>query len=397
MQTDSFLRFVRELEILPIFALILGSWGCVGPTTPFGAIHRLTTPSQLRLDPSVDPAAEPNMQQQQLPSPSTAKVDRQGFYAPAPSTPRIELFPNRQVLHTRRDLKVVVFDPKGISESSRWRVYYNGYEVTHQLVPTVSELDSISPRKWTLEFKNLRVRAEKDNRIQFAYFTSPNQPPVVRSWLPPECHMDQIQQIATTEDFALSADLLNRIDRLSRDFNFNPSLLAGLVAQESGFNPQAISWAKAIGLTQVTPIADLEIARFQPLWPRSSSINRLPAGIVKGLITAGKLTAKDDWRLNPELSLRGGLTFLSYLTDYWASDPVFSQLKEKSAFSKQLATQIILASYQSGASRVKKAILENNQDFLASENLTEARKYVGRVSSYCYHFSNREDLYAKSP
>lgn len=393
-QTDDFFSFVKELKVLPIFALILSSWGCVGPTTPFGAIHRLTTPSQLKFDPSVDPAADPSMQP---PSPSKTKMDKQGFYAPAPSPPRIELFPNRQVLHSRRDLKVVIFDPKGIAESSRWRVYYNGYEVTHQLIPTVNEVESISRKEWTLEFKNLRVRAEKDNHIQFAYFTSPNQPPVIRSWLPPECHMDQIQQIATTEAFTLSANLLDRIDRLSRDFNFNPSLLAGLVAQESAFNPQAISWAKAIGLTQVTPIADLEIARFQPLWPRSASISRFPAGIVKGLINAGKLTARDDWRLNPELSLRGGLTFLNYLANYWAGDPVFSQLKEKSAFPKQLATQIILASYQSGASRVKKAILENNQNFLTSENLMEARKYVGRVSSYCYHFSNREDLYANSP
>lgn len=400
---DRFIRLIlvhflgEKILLFPLLFLPLPLWGCVGPTTPFGAIHHLGIFSSVKVNliPHNQNQATPPEKSQQ--NSSAKDLDPHGFYAPIPSPPKISFFPDRQVLHDRRDFKVVIFDPKGISENSRWRVYYNGYDVTSQFVPSANKTESSQHREWTLEFKNLRLRPEKDNFIQLAYFSNPNQKPTVQSWLPPECPLREIQPVVTTETFTPSSSLIKKIDQWSKQHQVNPSLITGLVAQESGFNPHAVSWAKAIGLTQVTPLGDLEISRVQPDWPRANSISRFPAAVVKTLISTGHLTAKDDWRLNPELSIRGGLTMIDYLLGYWENEPLLKQLTQSSSQASQLKTNVILASYQAGAARVKKALNERQQNFLRADYLSQARKYVRRVNSYCYHFSQNEDLYAKSP
>ncbi len=49
--------------------------------------------------------------------------------------------------------------------------------------------------------------------------------------------------------------------RNAEDRNLDPFLLAGLIRQESEFNPAAISRAKAYGLTQVMPGTGRQFAR----------------------------------------------------------------------------------------------------------------------------------------
>ncbi|MCB0361270.1 MAG: transglycosylase SLT domain-containing protein [Bdellovibrionales bacterium] len=379
--------FQSHIALLGLFLSFL-LWGCVGPTTPFGAIHSLNHTQKSQLTPS---------KVQTTNSSGSSRLDDQGFYSPVPSPPSIRFFPDRQVLHDRRDFRVTISDPKGFGSQSQWRVYYNGFDVTHQLIPTADKMESPQNKEWTLEFKNLRLRPNRNNIVQFAYFSGPHQAPLVEIWSSPECFLRNLQSIANTDQFEPPPNLVRNIDHWSRAHQINPNLLAGLVAQESGFDPQAVSWAKAIGLTQVTPLGDLEISRFQPDWPRATSITKYPAPIVKTMITAGRITAQDDWRLNPELSIRGGLTMIDYLIDYWKDEPLLSSLQKVSHEPEQLTTEVILASYQSGAARVKRAITSLGMRFLSSESLDEARKYVGRVSSYCYHFSQKENTYEKTP
>ena len=49
--------------------------------------------------------------------------------------------------------------------------------------------------------------------------------------------------------------------RTARQRELDPFLLAGLIRQESEFNPQAISHAQAYGLTQVRPATGRQFAR----------------------------------------------------------------------------------------------------------------------------------------
>jgi len=51
------------------------------------------------------------------------------------------------------------------------------------------------------------------------------------------------------------------LERAARDEGIEPFLLAGLIRQESEFNPQALSHANAYGLTQVRPVTGKQFAR----------------------------------------------------------------------------------------------------------------------------------------
>jgi soluble lytic murein transglycosylase len=51
------------------------------------------------------------------------------------------------------------------------------------------------------------------------------------------------------------------LDRTARAEGIDPFLLAGLIRQESEFNPQALSPANAYGLTQVRPVTGRQFAR----------------------------------------------------------------------------------------------------------------------------------------
>ena len=70
------------------------------------------------------------------------------------------------------------------------------------------------------------------------------------------------------------ADLL----RTAQERALDPYLLAGLIRQESEFNPQAVSRAKAYGLTQIRPATGRQFARKSGVSksPRARSPSRRP-------------------------------------------------------------------------------------------------------------------------
>jgi membrane-bound lytic murein transglycosylase MltF len=170
--------------------------------------------------------------------------------------------------------------------------------------------------------------------------------------------------------------------------NINPILLASLVAQESSFNPKAVSIARAVGLTQVTPIADHDIRSIDPTlksYPHSSKLTYLD---LKYKIFRGIINEKNDWRLNEEKSLEGGAIYLEWLKGYWTNQ------KNKEFLSRYLTnikeTDIILASYNSGATRVRNNIIRLKNNWLQSNQLGEAKKYVYNIKSYCNDFKENK-------
>ena len=107
---------------------------------------------------------------------------------------------------------------------------------------------------------------------------------------------------------------------------------------------------------------------------------------LKYKIFRGVINKNNDWRLDKYKSLEGGAVFLRQLTDYWETEKNLKLLE--SQFKNIPKTDIILASYNSGAHRVKRNIKKHNKEWIWSKELNEARKYVMNIKSYCYQFKN---------
>lgn len=218
--------------------------------------------------------------------------------------------------------------------------------------------------------------------------------PSYSQFRPPVCHPFTPGNIDQIPGFSPPEGYIHLINTMAQESRLNPHYLAGLIAQESGFDPKAVSWAKAIGLTQITPIAEEEIIRLKGgkiAWPRYSGINDLSFGSLKALIMSGKINSSSEWRLNPRHSIAGGIDYIDYLTKFWGSNSNRQTLDLLPGDSKTNFSRVLLASYNSGASRVGSAIKKSGDDWLKQNNLQEARKYVNRIFSYCYHFAEKEN------
>lgn len=330
--------------------------GCAGPTSPFGAIDFFNGDGgKLELSQS--------------------------------DTKGIEFNPGRQVLHGKADLKVRIVAENPIEKDHELSVSYNGRNVSKVFgkhLTQYSEADKVVD----VTFPSVRLRPDKKHEIALRFLTSKSNPAetLQAHFMPPECPTVEMQTVVTTEDFKPQEEILQHLHRMSNLYGFNPAMLTGIIAQESGFNKKAISKARAVGLTQMTKLADDQIKTKIPTWPRDLRFTALPLWHLEKKVEDGEITEKNDWRLDPYKSIEGGLLYLSYLRDYWRK-PTNSELIEKYAGGD--ATAVLLASYNSGAARVKAQLEQHNKRWMFSSELNEAFKYVNKVTSFCYHFSRR--------
>jgi soluble lytic murein transglycosylase len=129
----------------------------------------------------------------------------------------------------------------------------------------------------------------------------------------------------------------------ARSRNLNPNLVAGLIRQESEFNPDAISPANADGLMQVRPGTGAEIAR-------AAGIQRFTARML----------------FQPEVNLKIGAA-------------IFRSMLDKHAGSIEQT----LAAYNAGPNRVAQWRTWNTfrepAEFVESIPFTETRDYVQGV------------------
>jgi len=134
-------------------------------------------------------------------------------------------------------------------------------------------------------------------------------------------------------------DLVNQ----STASDLDPHIVAGLVRQESEFNPKVISPARAYGLTQIVPSTGRQLAR--------------KAGI-RGFSTS--------MLFQPSTNLRLGTTYLRSLLDQWGGK-----------------WEQTLASYNAGKSHVLEWItwgdFREPAEFVETIPFTETREYVQSV------------------
>jgi len=123
----------------------------------------------------------------------------------------------------------------------------------------------------------------------------------------------------------------------------DPYLLAGLIRQESEFNPAAVSHANALGLTQLIPGTGRMMARGQ-------GITRFQSGLL----------------FQPEVSLRLGAAYLKQQLTLWNGN-----------------LEQTLAAYNAGPGRVREWLAWSSYrepaEFVESIPFTETREYVQAV------------------
>ncbi len=205
----------------------------------------------------------------------------------------------------------------------------------------------------------------------------------------PECPIGLSFQVKNYADFDVNKKIKDIFTDHSDEFQVNPTLLASLVAQESSFNPNAVSSAKAIGLTQITPLAAHEISKMNPHWPINKKVNKLNYMQIRYQVESGILNETNDWRLNTKKSLIGGSRYMTKIDEYWNKEKNSELLNQYNY--KYPREAVILASYNSGPSRVKRQMKDYHEDWINSPKLNEARKYVQNILGYCHDFTN-EDL-----
>lgn len=298
----------------------------------------------------------------------------------------IDISPKKQIFHKKYPLKITINDPNGIQEESIFNIYYNGDKVDHWWKSYTSK--KVSDTKLVITIPNFRLLAEQRNDIEFIYQRKDNNDFATKKYTTPVC---PIQNHLTLQDklgFDISEDIAQYINTEGKKHHINPSLLAGLIAQESSFNPKAVSYAKAIGLTQVTNRASYHVTLNFKGWPVYPYVEKMSYLKLKYLISSNKIDEQQDWRLNRKKSILGGIEYLRYLDNYWSLRSHESLLNR--SFHKVPRTQIILASYNSGPYRVKKAIQKMGPKWLTDNSLNAARYYVNNIQSYCYDFSTQK-------
>jgi soluble lytic murein transglycosylase-like protein len=120
------------------------------------------------------------------------------------------------------------------------------------------------------------------------------------------------------------------IEQAAARYGLDPSLLSGLIEQESGFNPTATSSAGAQGLTQLMPSTAASLGVSEPL--------------------------------NPAQSIEGGARYLSGLLNQFGGN-----------------TADALAAYNAGPSAV--------EQYGGVPPYTETQQYVAKVLGYAASFS----------
>lgn len=344
-------------SILIIFSF--GITACVGPTSPFGAINQLTV--------------------------FTKNSERD----PAQDRYQVQFSPSRQLYHDKTDFSIEIQSTKFIPEDLQVRVMHNQYDVTRSFLKSARVHNSADFKRRYYVIPNFRLKALDPNQITVQIYHDQKRI-LTRDYQSPHCLLTETRHYTPASHFRSATPYLRMIQSIAEHEKTNPALLGALVTQESGFDPQAVSFAKAIGLTQVTPLAEEQIFSKIETWPRFPGIKDMSYLAIRSKIAMGEMRADNDWRLDPEKSLIGGLSYLQYLQKYWSLETNKALIDKLQGDPDQILTDLVLASYNSGPARVRQAVVTRGGMWKQHEKLKSALRYLRKVKSYCYHYSKDE-------
>lgn len=341
-------------------------FSCAGPHSPFGAINN---PQEIKSHiPLMDNTKNVSAR-------SIASTD----------DIKIKVYPPRILFHRSETLNITL-ESEAMQKLNlkQFKVYYNGIDVTQSFLDRSTISENYLKDKILIKTPGQRFLPDRDSHIVFQYKDS------IHEYKKPECNIFNKQDVLSYDQFSHKEKIIKNIVGQLKRSSVNPNFMLGLVAQESAFDPKAISWAKAIGLTQITNSAATHVTHNYPKWKQYNDIDKLSTIQLKAMIMAGVINKNNEWRLNQDKSVQGAVDYIKYLYQYWDREYNYQQLVSTFGSENSIPmTDIILASYNSGAYRVRKNLKHNEKNWLKSSELKEARKYVGRIKSYCYTFANQ--------
>jgi len=348
---------------LALFGTLFIYTSCAGPYHPFGSNYSV---SQIGND---------------LLNKSTAKETSDDL-----DSENITFSPKYQVLHESRNFSIEIKRTKN-SNDERVYFYYNNTDITKQ-VEAISNLEKYSD-KLVYKIDKLTLPPVESHNFSVIYKPTPEANPIGKTYPFPNCDIHDDPLLSSAKIRARTS-VKNALKKISEETKLNSALMAGLIEQESSFNPKAVSWAKAVGLTQITPLAEKQLLENKdydsyPRW------GRLPASVLKTYIETGKINKHNDWKLDPMQSIKGGFDYLDYISTYWKKPQNVEAFPDQIKNNNEELTSIILASYNSGPSRVKRNLLKRGMYWLEARELKEARKYVYKVKSYCRQYAIERD------
>lgn len=376
------------VALISMFPLLMA---CAGPATPFGAIDEIVPlpffPEYQARQHCVGVLAE---------SPSCRQLLIHHLRVSEPGEvrePQVDFIfrPPRQIWHQLSDFTIDVLSETPVSDPE-FQIFYNVNDVTKVFLSHATVTGSEDRLSMRYAFRDLQLPASSQHEISIVFRPNPWAEAVEVNYSEPICRSDEQWSVRNTRPFDPDPSLLSLIEHLSIEGSTNPSLISGLIAQESGFEPEAVSWAKAIGLTQVTELADQELEKRFKNWPRNPDVSEMSVPLIKSMIKIGHINPDNDWRLNPAYSIQGGIEYLGIVSEYWSRADNRAILATLHLDSPDELLNVLLASYNSGPARVKQQIKNLKADWLMSEQLKEANRYVRKIRSYCYHFSREDNV-----
>ena len=410
MKKTSFGTLEKRSDSQGLTLLLLILAGCAGPTSPFGGVHpwdltqsapEASTSEVLDLSSNIAnflalPVGLP------LEEDWAKKLSRQNSELPW------VLMDPEHINYTRPEvLRIYIHDPGNTGHRPLIRLTYDDWDLTAKIRDSAN-WHKISATDWQFTSAKLKFSPARVGELRVSFLAKASKKWVSTQLLEPHCRFANQEglRIQQTGRFSVPPELLAQIESLSHDSKINPNLVAGLIAQESGFNIRAVSMSKALGLTQVTPLAEKEVVARHPEYPQFPGLNDYSFLRLLTLIKTEEIGPHQEWRLDPAHSIVGGITFLELEREYWnrfanssagagGTPPLLRsparEAVEKSLNKRSLTEQdkmlLLLASYNSGAARVKRAYLQNRKMWLKDESLSEARVYVHKISSYCSQFA----------
>lgn len=294
--------------------------------------------------------------------------------------------PKYQVLHESRNF-IVEIKRKLNNSDERVFFFYEGSDISSQVESISTKI--ILKDRIIYKINNLTLPPVESHNFSVIYKSARDAVPIGKSYPFPNCDINKTPLLSSAKIRARSS-VKKALKSIASKTHLNSALMAGLIAQESSFNPKAVSWAKAVGLTQITPLAEKQLLENKE-YNAYPSWGRLPASVLKDYIESGKINEKNDWKLNPRDSIQGGFDYLEYISSYWKKPQNIEALPERIKGNSEEVTSVILASYNSGPSRVKRNLLKSGIRWLEAKELNEAKKYVFKVKSYCRQYAIDKD------
>ena len=347
------------MKIMKRLSILILLYSCAGPTNPFGGDIFIS--ESFEIDDTI--AISKNI--------------------------NFSVYPEKQYYNSPYDMKIHIKDPDFEISKFRYEIIYNHKKLNRWFKSEVINFPEDRNKPIEITFKNLSILPGNINKIAFLYYPANAKRPIIHHLEIPDCFKEHQESNLFIYPFKVSTNIIDKINDYALKYQYNPSLIAALIAQESSFNTKTVSRAWALGLTQVTPIAHQEIQKIKTQWPIFPNFENLSLRTIKNHLKSDVINAKNDWRLDTGKSIEGGILYLDYIKSYW-STPDKQDILASTFFQRIPEVDILLASYNSGAYRVKKSIIDNGEQWLFDKKLKEARKYVMKIKSYCYAFNNNE-------